>query len=233
MATVQATYQMGLRRANLSETVTTHQDWARDYLNAIIKEIEGEATWWWKFKTGTITTVASTRTYSLASDTLSLVGVFDTSNNRHLHIEGPRFAQSLDPDLSETGDPRVIYPLGLDSSGYMQAGLYPTPSATSDSITYQYYGYTPDFTSADDSTSLDTYIHPSVQPALYFGVARLLRQQEGDDEGAVIEEAEFQKVMARARRQNIDVMGDHRARRDLPPKTSTGFNFIPREGSLS
>ena len=63
MATVLATIQVGLRRAGLEETNTAYKDYGRTYLNAVIKEIEGDATWWWKFKTGTITT---TKTMTLS-----------------------------------------------------------------------------------------------------------------------------------------------------------------------
>tara|TARA_R100000808_G_C2025251_1_gene71592 strand:- start:8 stop:337 length:330 start_codon:yes stop_codon:yes gene_type:complete len=107
-------------------------------------------------------------------------------------------------------------------------------STTNETITYQYYSYTPDFSGTTDyGTSLDSYVHPSVQPALYFGISRLLKQQEGDDEGALIDEAEFQKVLSRARRNNIDVLGDYTTRRMLPPMTD-GFShsYTPREGSL-
>ena len=72
----------------------------------------------------------------------------------------------------------------------------------------------------------------ALQPALYFGIARLLKQQEGDDEGGLIEEAEFQKALSRARRNNIDVLGDIVTRQMLPPMTDTGWSYGVPEGSL-
>lgn len=63
MATVLETVQVGLKRGGLSETNSTYKLDGLTYLNAVIKEIEGQATWWWKFKTGTITT---TKTMTLS-----------------------------------------------------------------------------------------------------------------------------------------------------------------------
>lgn len=302
MATVLATVQVGLRRAGLEETNTAYKDYGRTYLNAIIKEIEGDATWWWKFKTGTITTTktmtlsgigsseaftagetltgssssatatvvahtagettltfksesgtfttsdtvtggdssstgtyvsdTTTRLYSGANNVQSLISAFNESGNTSLSIERPRIIQRQDPDFTSSGTPCYVYPWGIDSSGVIQLAVYPMDSTTNESITYQYYSYTPDFTVDNDSDSLDAYIHPIVQPALYFGISRLLKQQEGDEEGALIEEAEFQKALRRARRNNIDVLGDIVTRRMLPPNTDTMFDFSAREGSL-
>ena len=307
MATVLEIVQVGLRRAGLEETNTAYKDYGRTYLNAIIKEIEGDATWWWKFKTGTITTTktmtvslpvgtftsgevisggtsgaaasvvaytptveitdinavpltfksetgtftasetvtgsssgayaiyrsdTTTRLYAGANNVQSLISAFNETGNDSLSIERPRIIQRQDPDLNETGTPCYLYPWGIDSSGVIQMALYPMDSTTNESITYQYYSYTPDFTEDNDTDSLDGYIHPIVQPALYFGIARLLKQQEGDDEGGLIEEAEFQKALSRARRNNIDVLGDIVTRRMLPPMTNSGWSYGVPEGSL-
>ncbi len=302
MATVLETVQVGLRRAGLEETNTAYKDYGRTYLNAIIKEIEGDATWWWKFKTGTITTTktmtlsgigaaeaytagetitgglsgatatvvahtagetsltfksesgtfttadtvtggssgsagvyvsdTTTRLYAGANNVQSLISAFNETGNDSLSIERPRIIQRQDPDLNETGTPCYLYPWGIDSSGVIQMALYPMDSTTNESITYQYYSYTPDFTEDNDTDSLDGYVHPIVQPALYFGIARLLKQQEGDDEGGLIEEAEFQKALSRARRNNIDVLGDIVTRQMLPPMTNSGWSYGVPEGSL-
>tara|TARA_Y100001938_G_scaffold151177_1_gene246921 strand:+ start:11056 stop:11964 length:909 start_codon:yes stop_codon:yes gene_type:complete len=302
MATVLETVQVGLRRAGLEETNTAYKDYGRTYLNAIIKEIEGDATWWWKFKTGTITTTktmtltgiadleeftagetitgssssatatvvahtagestltfksesgtfttsetvtggssgsagsyvsdTTTRLYAGANNVQSLISAFNETGNDTLSIERPRIIQRQDPDFTETGTPCYLYPWGIDSSGVIQMALYPMDSTTNETITYQYYSYTPDFTSDNDTDSLDGYVHPIVQPALYFGIARLLKQQEGDDEGGLIEEAEFQKALSRARRNNIDVLGDIVTRQMLPPMTDTGWAYGVPEGSL-
>lgn len=302
MATVLETVQVGLRRAGLEETNTAYKDYGRTYLNAIIKEIEGDATWWWKFKSGSITTTktmtlsgfgspatytagetltgssssatatavahtsgettltfksesgtfttsdtvtggssgatatyvsdTTTRLYAGANNVQSLISAFNETGNTTLSIERPRIIQRQDPDFTETGTPCYLYPWGIDSSGVIQMALYPMDSTTNESITYQYYSYTPDFTEDNDTDSLDGYIHPIVQPALYFGIARLLKQQEGDDEGGLIEEAEFQKALSRARRNNIDVLGDIVTRRMLPPMTNSGWSRGVAEGSL-
>ena len=302
MATVLETVQVGLKRGGLSETNSTYKLDGLTYLNAVIKEIEGQATWWWKFKTGTITTTktmtlsgigsseqytagdtitgssssatatvvshtagestltfksesgtfttsdtvsgtssgdlgtyvsdTTTRLYSGASNVQSLISAFNESGNDTLSIARPRIIQRQDPEFTEKGTPCYLYPWGIDSSGVIQLALYPMDSTTNESITYQYYSYTPDFTVENDTDSLDGYIHPIVQPALYFGIARLLKQQEGDDEGGLIEEAEFQKAMSRARRNNIDVLGDIVTRQMLPPMTDSGWTYGVPEGSL-
>ena len=304
MATVLATIQVGLRRAGLEETNTAYKDYGRTYLNAVIKEIEGDATWWWKFKTGTITTtktmtlsgIGSSEQYTAGdtitgssssatatvvshtagestltfksesgtfttSDTVSgtssgdlgtyvsdtatrlydgastvpvqsLVSAFNETSNNVLGIERPRIIQRYDPDLSDSGTPCFLYPWGINDSGVVQLALFPRDSTTNETITYQYYSYTPDFTEDDYSKSLDPYIHPTLQSGLFFGIARLLKQQEGDDEGGLVEEAEFQKVLQRARRNNINIFGDNVTRQLYPPMTAPAFNFTVREGSL-
>ena len=303
MATVLETIQVGLRRAGLDENVDFYRNYGLTYLNAVIKEIEGDATWWWKFKSGTITTTktmtvsgigsseaytagetvtggmsgatatvvahtageatltfksesgtfttadtviggssgsigvyvsdTTTRLYTGASNVQALISAFNETGNTNLYIDRPRIIQRQDPDFTETGTPCFLYPWGIDSSGTMQIALYPMDSTTNETISYQYYSFTPDFVVGDYATSLDSYVHPSIQPALYFGIARLLKQQEGDDEGALIDEAEFQKVLRRARRNNIDVLGDIVTRRQYPAMTeSTGGMYTPREGSL-
>ena len=296
MATVLETIQVGLRRAGLDENVDFYKNYGLTYLNAVIKEMEGDATWWWKFKTATITTTktmtlnissgqysagdtittaivvahtagastltfksesgtftasetvrgtysgdlgtyvsdTTTRLYAGADNVQSLISAFNETGNDRLSIDRPRIIQRQDPDFTETGTPCYLYPWGIDSSGAIQLALYPMDSTTNETITYQYYSYTPDFSGTNDyGTSLDAYVHPSVQPALYFGISRLLKQQEGDDEGALIDEAEFQKVLSRARRNNIDVLGDYTTRRMLPPMTdSFSYSYTPREGSL-
>ena len=170
--------------------------------------------------------------YAGANNVQSLISAFNETGNDSLSIERPRIIQRQDPDLNETGTPCYLYPWGIDSSGVIQMALYPMDSTTNESITYQYYSYTPDFTEDNDTDSLDGYVHPIVQPALYFGIARLLKQQEGDDEGGLIEEAEFQKALSRARRNNIDVLGDIVTRQMLPPMTNSGWSYGVPEGSL-
>ena len=304
MATVLETIQVGLRRAGLDENVDFYKEYGLTYLNAVIKEVEGDATWWWKFKSGTITTTktmtlsgigsveaytagetitgglagatatvvahtagentltfksesgtfttsdtvtggassstgvyvseTTTRLYDGANNIQALISAFNETGNDSLHIDRPRIIQRQDPDFTETGTPCFLYPWGIDSSGTMQLALYPMDSTTNETISYQYYSFTPDFTKDELSTSLDSYIHPTIQPAVYFGIGRLLKQQEGDDEGALIDEAEFQKVLRRARRNNIDILGDYVTRRQYPPMTEGHPSSIysPREGSL-
>lgn len=184
--------------------------------------------------TATYVSDVTTRLYDGGNDVLTLLSAFNETADDDISIADPRGVQKRDPVLTESGTVEAIYPWGVDStSGNIQLGLYPKDSTTAQTVSFQYYAFTPDFTSANNSDSLNPYIHPTVQPALYFGIARLIKQQEGDDEGSLIELSEYQKVMKRALRNNIDIMGDMMKRR-LEPGMWDGFDFsfTPREGSL-
>jgi hypothetical protein len=69
--TVLECIQMGLSRTGLSTSNTDFQTQARIYLNAILQQLAGEATWWWLHKTDSI---QCTREFTLASDTGHLYG---------------------------------------------------------------------------------------------------------------------------------------------------------------
>lgn len=230
--------KVGIRRAGLSDTNATYLGWGRTYLNTVTKEIDGDSTWWWKFKSGSITTDGSTRLYDAGNDVQQLIWGANQTRDNPLGIRPSTHAMKLDPPLTETGSPDFIYIWGVASdNGQMQIGTYPIDSTSGETIAYMYYAFTPDFTSANDEDSLDPYIHPTVQPALSFGIARLLMQQEGDQEGAEVEEAEMQKVLNRARRANGQVLGEYVALRN-PAGIATGMginalkSLTIQEGSL-
>ena len=112
--------------------------------------------------------------------------------------------------------------------------LYPKPDNGTDVIKYRYYGYIPDFDSGDDSSSLDTYVHPLLQPALVFGVSALYKQEKGDDQGSMVDKAEMERIIQRGLLQNTTVQGNRSYRMRRRDGTGGGaFDFKPLEGSLS
>jgi hypothetical protein len=62
--------------------------------------------------------------------------------------------------------------------------LYPAPSDSATDIDYRYYAYLPEYTSDDNAVNLDVKVPIIMQPALYFGLARLYKQEKGDYEGS-------------------------------------------------
>ena len=303
--TVLDAIKIALRRTGLDDANTQFQGNMRDYVNAILKDIEGEATWWWKFKTGTITTtktmtiatppanvsagdtvtgqtseatavvdsvsstsnvlevkseagtftagenikkgelavgafssLATRRLYPLANDVQSIAMVFNETRNTKLAVDFGFMGQSRDFDLASEGNPELLYLWSLDSnnSNVMQVGLYPRDSTTNESITYQYYAYTRDLTVSDNSESVDQYVYQPYQSALWHGAARLYLEEKGNEEDAQSEAAEYARVMQRARKNNLDVLGVRHPRRRSADGDgdSTGiFDFNVLEGSLT
>ena len=303
--TVLDAIKIALRRTGLDDANTQFQGNMRDYVNAILKDIEGEATWWWKFKTGTITTtktmtiatspanvsagdtvtgqtseataivdsvsstsnvlevkseagtftagenikkgelavgvfssLATRRLYPLANDVQSIAMVFNETRNTKLAVDFGFMGQSRDFDLASEGNPELLYLWSLDSnnSNVMQVGLYPRDSASNESITYQYYAYTRDLTVSDNNESVDQYVYQPYQSALWHGAARLYLEEKGNEEDAQSEAAEYARVMQRARKNNLDVLGVRHPRRRFADGDgdSTGiFDFNVLEGSLT
>ena len=187
--------------------------------------------------TGSFSSIAGTRLYDGAAGIDSLIWGANQSRDEPLGLRTSSHAMRLDPPLTETGTPEFLYLWGIDSGANMQLACYPIDSSTGETIAYMYYSFTPDFSSGNDADSLDAYYPESVQPALYFGVARLLKQQEGDEEGAEIEEAEMQKVLNRARRSNGQILGESiRVRNPAQVANSLGIDALRRltiqEGTL-
>ena len=224
--------KIGVRRAGLSDTNATYLGWGRSYLNAVTKEIDGDSTWWWKFKSGSFTTDGSTRLYDAGNDVQQLIWGANQTQDHPLGIQPSSVAMKLDPPLTEAGTPEFLYIWGVAADdGQMQIGTYPIGSTASETIAYMYYAFTPDFDDTADDDSINPYIHPTVQPAIYFGISRLLKQQEGDEEGAEVEVAEMEKVLNRARRANGQVLGEQIALRS--PLAAAGAMGMDRMRQLT
>ncbi len=227
--------QIALRRVGLATTSTTFKDGARDYLNIVSKDIAARAKWFWLFKESNFTCVQGQGSYSLASDVAEPLSFRNQTENHIMLVWSSQNLDANDPDRSVTGDSRFISINGIDSStGYVRVSLYPLPDNSTDVIKYRYYAFIPDFDSDDDGNSLDTYIHPIVQPAMIFGISALYKEEKGDDQGAMVDKAEMERIIQRGLTQNRQIDGNRsfrmRRRDDLAPGR---FSFQPVEGSLS
>jgi len=225
--------QAALRRVGLSETSTTFKDSARTYLNIVAKDVASRAKWFWLFKEGSFACVASQRSYSLASDVAEPLSFRNHTEDHVIVVWDNQNLDASDPDHSETGDPRFVSIGGIDgTTGYIKVDLYPLPD-DADVIKYRYYAFIPDFASDDDNNSLDPFIHPIIQPALMFGVSSLYKSEKGDDQGAMVDKGEMERVIQQGLLQNTVVQGNrvYRMRRDDSMSVSD-FRFQPTEGSL-
>jgi len=225
--------QVALRRVGLNTGSTTFKDGARDYLNLIGKDIQSREQWNWLFTSSTFATVASTQTYSLASDVLTPLSFRNETENHVIIIKSTQDVDAADPDASITGDPRWAAINGIDSNGAIQVSLYPIPDGV-DTIAYRYYRQIPEFTEANDADSLDQYYPLVIQPALIYGISSLYRQEKGDDQGAMIDRNEMERIISIASRQNASVQGNRTYRmKRSDDNFARQFSYYPTEGSLS
>jgi len=182
---------------------------------------------------GTLSSIAATKTYSLASDVAYALSFRNKTQDYVMQIQGSESLDLRDPDQDQTGEPNSVTMIGLDATtGYQKVQLHPGPDDSTTDIDYRYYAYLPDYTSDDDSVNLNVKVPAIVQPALYFGVARLYKQEKGDYEGATLEFMEYQQVVNRALNVNRQSDGNRRYRMNRLDEAVT-FAFQPVEGSLS
>jgi hypothetical protein len=186
--------------------------------------------------TSTFSSREYSRTYLLGSDVGSLYWFVNETDERSIDIIGPEEYIMRDPGRDDTGDALRVIIEGLDpdtNTGQISVAFLPRPSTTNDTIRYSYYQQLTDWSSSDDSTDLKRYIHPSVQPALVYGIARLYKQEKGDDEGAASEEIMYRKMIDQALEQNLNIYGNRRWRLKPTPAARNIFDFRVQEGSLS
>jgi hypothetical protein len=86
----------------------------------------------------TLTSVASTTTYTFASSVKRINGITDTTNDIPLTRRDLGWLRRQDPGLDISGQPVAYVFLGASSSGLLQVQLWPTPSTA--------YTYTVDYT---------------------------------------------------------------------------------------
>lgn len=209
---------------NASTGVLTVQDESGTFVAAEVVQEDGS-------NFGTISSIASTKEYSLASDLAYSLSFRNRSQDYVMAVIGTEDLDLRDPNQSLTGEPNGVVMIGLDSSGNQKVQLYPTPDDSNTIIDYRYYAYLPDYVSADDNTELGLRVPTILQPALYFGTARLYKQEKGDFEGATIEFAEYRQVVDRALNINRQNDGNRRYRMDRQDMYPS-FSFIPVEGTV-
>ena len=224
--------QIALRRVGLNTSSSVFKDSARDYMNMIAQDIASREKWNWLFKSSTFNTSSGTRTYSLASDVVAPLSFRNTTEDHIMLIMSTQDIDAADPDASINGDPRWVSIDGVDASGNIEVTLYPEPDGT-DTIAYRYYSSIPTFTESNDNDSMNPYVATVCQPALIHGISALYKQEKGDDQGAVSDRQEMERVIAVAVRQNLNVQGNRSYRmRRADDHTSGKFSFQPTEGSI-
>lgn len=228
-----------LNRVGLDPNVSTYRAQALIYLNATLQDINSRpgGGWWFRFKSGTFTTIASQRDYSLASDVMVPLDFLDRSNNRPLQFVTRETIGNYDPNNDDTGNPKLVYLVALDTTtGYMKIQLYPTPTATGDTIAYNYYANPTTITSASDTTDFGVYGLPAIlQPAVWLGTAKLYLQEKQDLEAAVIQQNEYEKTIQAALTTNSRMRGNMRLRLGRLHSARHWASvpvYTPEEGSL-
>lgn len=227
--------QMALDRVGLDKTNSTFKDQARLYANLAKDQLFGEAVWFWRYKEGTVTTTASTRTYDLATDVLSIFSFRDTTNDNTLQMWGLRDYDLADVDQDQTGQIQAVILEGIATDdGAIQASFYPIPDTSSESIKYRYYSYVTDWTSSDDATEMDRWLPPMAQPAIMHYTTMLYAEEKENKDVAVREESRYQEVLKRLKRQNLNVLGNQRWQREMERSgLESEFDFIIQRGSLT
>lgn len=96
----------------------------------------------------TLTSVASTSTYTFASSVKRLNGITDTTNDISLKRRDLSWLRQQDPALDIEGIPAFYVFLGTSSSGLLQVQFWPTPAGA--------YTYRVDYTAQITDMSSDT-----------------------------------------------------------------------------
>lgn len=176
---------IALRRAGIHNPSADQKTNARDYMNMIKTELEGETTWRFLYKIGSITTVADQREYDLASDVLEPGDFFDVTNNRPISTVHPADVDEEDPNQDLAGDPYSAALTSIDTTtGYWQVDLLPTPDTAGDTIKYRYYATLSDLTSSDDDTDLAPKYPRYIQAPLLWGTCGMYKGEKENDSEA-------------------------------------------------
>jgi len=225
---------LALARTGLSTTASAFVDRARDYANEGLQDLAGRRDWRWLYKTGTITTTASTRGYSLASDVMRPISFVHTTDDVNMEMIGAEEMDRFDPDADETGPSRYVFVKGINSStGYWDVDLYPTPDTSSETVTYRYRAFIADKTSGDDSTDLAATLPPWAQHALVDYVTARYKGEKGDSDGEEDEMNAYLFKLQNNIRLDGGVSGNEQFRF---PRRDSGLTvgvFSIQDGSLS
>jgi len=99
------------------------------FINWTQQDIAARRNWEFLLKTADITTVASTSTYSLASDADKVIDIINTTTRAKLGFTSRQEFDARVPYTTSTGSPSVWIPAGRDTNGYLKVQLYLTPDA--------------------------------------------------------------------------------------------------------
>lgn len=189
-------FDMIAARAGIHTPDTNQYTRIRTYWNLIKTEAESLANWRFLYKTSTITTVASTRSYALASDVLYPLHFWDYTNNKIARIMNPEDITDADPDEDQTGEGVIIAITGISSStGYWQVDIYPTPDTSSETIKYRYRAFIADFASTDDETDLGPKYPAWFQNALFWGTSEAYLAEKNMDALASEDGKKYEKAL--------------------------------------
>ena len=188
--------------------------------------------------TATYSSREYTRTYKLSSDVDTLYYFVNETAGMKFEVVGPEEYVARDPERDDTRDTHQIIIEGLDSdtsTGQIQIAVNPRLSTTNETLRYGYYLLLPDWTEDDDATDLAKWIHPTVQPALVFGISELYKQEKGDDDGAEVDRNQFRRIIARAKIRNLNIQGNrrYRLRGNMGIGKTRRFDFSVAEGTLT
>lgn len=162
-----------------SETDTSIRKWISQ------KEFDIYASRKWPFmrKSNTISTVASTQSYSLATDYAfgSLYDVIDSTNKIRLYRANAEDIDTYYAGLSTSSTPTYYFLDGVDTSNVQKISFYPIPADVY-TITYRYYrDPTPTDISTDNSNdSLSPIIPQRYRSLLVDAVLEELLQKDAN-----------------------------------------------------
>jgi hypothetical protein len=228
--------QRALRRTfGTASPGSPQTDAARDYLNDIKDDIVQRTTWRWMFVNATISAVAATRAYDLASDVLRPVSFRDQTNNRPLTMRQSDYTDRADPDNNQSGTPSTVVVTGITAStGFWSVDIIPTPSANA-TIAYRYYAFIADITSSNDGTDFLTLwrMPPWIESALPHGVT-MLYKQESNNSTWVEDQRMYERAINSAITTDSNIDGDMPTRLSRSDEGRSGpLTLMPTEGSLS
>ena len=199
-----------VQRTGLTTAATEIRDQARNYVNQILAEVTPMTRWWWRDRTTTFATVASTRTYNPVSGHVTAWWSFvDETGNQVLQIVGPDSYDAYDPDRSEEGSPWGVLITGQDATtGYPAVDILPVPDDAR-TIRVRYQADIDEWTSSNDASDLLTLGIPRImESVLLYGAVSLNLEENGDDTGADRESGNFSRVLDLALRQNLSMQGN-------------------------
>lgn len=161
-------------------------------LNALVKSVDAEGTFLWRTIRRTLTTTASTASYTLGTDVLDvdepLRYVISGQTTGNIIRLTSRKDYMMISDRTQTGVPSQCFVEKVLPNA-VTITFWPVPSATSDSIEYTAYIRAADFTTGSDTPDFDSrWIEP-----LVFGLASRLAYSYSQPDLAPVLGAQYEQ----------------------------------------